>query len=696
MKKPIVIALTAPILLSACTAENNSDLISGETAIVSITANVPSKFVTRSGGAKTPGDGSSIKYLNYYVYENDAATSQDTYVLSGKTEFTSDSKTQDIKLQLMRGKTYDVVFWATAFEDTPTEQNSTKADSESPYTYNTEGQTIEIDYSKMKANDEKMDAFYSSLPIEITGSTLAAKTTLQRPFAQLNFGTNDYSFLSDKNMMNTDNLKSSVTVSRAYSGLNLKTGEVIDGAQKQTFVENNVFAQNTVSSELEKIRTRTEESASSDVYTFPVDDYDYLAMTYLLVDGEDVVDVTVDCNDGTTTVSESYTYVPVKSNHRTNVYGSLITSETDVTISVDMNIGDDSWHLPDVWDGTTTSDLVADAEGIYTISTGSELAKLSSMVNGGETFSGKVIRLSKDIDLDNQEWTPIGNETNAFSGEFDGNGHTIYNLKITKEITSKDMVGFFGQVKSGSVKNITFKNIEITETSSTAIANNSLGGVIGCWSSPRENNIIEGITIIGDVVLTGVFGQGFSLGSLIGKITSPAADVCVNDIIVDVSSNSNLHMPLSNVPDDNTKQPYVGGVVGYVYNVSDATLTSVVKFSNIESNITVNGIRANAGGLVGYVNRGVSFTDCTCSGDVTLNLASENTSYNYKYQIGGILGCWFNDIKTAAATLTNCTYTGTLTSVGDSGTEYNEFCYSGLVGDIGTSVGTLTINGSKQ
>ena len=56
----------------------------------------------------------------------------------------------------------------------------------------------------------------------------------------------------------------------------------------------------------------------------------------------------------------------------------------------------------------------------------------SQKVNGGKSFSGKTVVLDEDIDLNNKEWTPVG-QTGAtqFSGTFDGQNHIICNLSIT-------------------------------------------------------------------------------------------------------------------------------------------------------------------------------------------------------------------------------------------------------------------------
>ena len=70
----------------------------------------------------------------------------------------------------------------------------------------------------------------------------------------------------------------------------------------------------------------------------------------------------------------------------------------------------------------------------YLISNDMQLAKLAHDVNNGKTFSGKYFKLTKDIDLSQALWTPIGSwnpkTPNFFAGKFDGDGHKISNMHI--------------------------------------------------------------------------------------------------------------------------------------------------------------------------------------------------------------------------------------------------------------------------
>ena len=112
------------------------------------------------------------------------------------------------------------------------------------------------------------------------------------------------------------------------------------------------------------------------------------------------------------------------------------------------------------WNGTTVDtswydDNTTDTDE-FTISDSADLAGLAELVNEGNNFSGKTIKLGADIDLGGKEWTPIGNSTNSFKGVFEGNKHTISNLFINSP--TKSNIGLFGVTQSGEVKNFILKN----------------------------------------------------------------------------------------------------------------------------------------------------------------------------------------------------------------------------------------------
>ena len=85
-----------------------------------------------------------------------------------------------------------------------------------------------------------------------------------------------------------------------------------------------------------------------------------------------------------------------------------------------------------VWDGTIASGF-AGGDGTqnnpFQIETAAQLAHFAKNVNAGNWYDGEYIVLKNDLDLNNQEWTPIGNARKPFKGNFDGNNHTVTGMK---------------------------------------------------------------------------------------------------------------------------------------------------------------------------------------------------------------------------------------------------------------------------
>ncbi|MBQ9448644.1 MAG: hypothetical protein IJU60_02070 [Acholeplasmatales bacterium] len=102
------------------------------------------------------------------------------------------------------------------------------------------------------------------------------------------------------------------------------------------------------------------------------------------------------------------------------------------------------------WDGSGAGT----ADNPYQISTKAELEKFRDIVNGtgGETRNSSACAiLTADINLENEDWTPIAPYgSTAYTGSFDGNNKKIEGLNVNVEGRYADG-GLFGQL-SGSAK----------------------------------------------------------------------------------------------------------------------------------------------------------------------------------------------------------------------------------------------------
>lgn len=139
----------------------------------------------------------------------------------------------------------------------------------------------------------------------------------------------------------------------------------------------------------------------------------------------------------------------------------------------------------------------------FVLTTVEELHGLAKLVNGGNSFAGKTVKLGADINLAGQEWKPIGNsETTAFEGNFDGQGHTISNLYIE----SSDGVenALFGCIANSEITGITVKNVDITGYSeSAAIVGYAEGSTISDCHVRGKVNIVSEWAYVGGIAAHG-------------------------------------------------------------------------------------------------------------------------------------------------------------------------------------------------
>ena len=124
------------------------------------------------------------------------------------------------------------------------------------------------------------------------------------------------------------------------------------------------------------------------------------------------------------------------------------------------------------------------------IGTVAELKAFKEAVNvSGNSYSGKTIKLTADIDLKGEAWEPIGQARGNgvktyFQGVFDGQGYTIKNMTIKPNATYGEganyATGFFGFVDAGDavIKNVTFDIATIEGHHWTAVVCGYISGTI--------------------------------------------------------------------------------------------------------------------------------------------------------------------------------------------------------------------------
>lgn len=143
---------------------------------------------------------------------------------------------------------------------------------------------------------------------------------------------------------------------------------------------------------------------------------------------------------------------------RNNVDGKLYGRTVEGTITVDGK--------------TPVADGVALSEsGEYEISNANGMVWFANQVNEKSNgFFGKTVKLTADIDLSNQVWTPVGQTgSTTFGGTFDGNGKTISGLTVTSDNSSTtNGYGLFGWLQ-GTVKDLTVSGAKITASHNVGV-----------------------------------------------------------------------------------------------------------------------------------------------------------------------------------------------------------------------------------
>lgn len=255
--------------------------------------------------------------------------------------------------------------------------------------------------------------------------------------------------------------------------------------------------------------------------------------------------------------------IPVKRNHRINAAGNLIgePSSDAVTMTVDIN---SEWTQPDdghtipqlVWDGTTISQpagYVANSPGVVEITSAPELAWLAQQ---NKAFEGYTFKLTADINLNLHEWKPISSSY-SFKGTFDGQNHTVSNLKCT---TSR-FAGLFGNL----------------------------------------NGAVKGVTVSGSVSFALTDNSGF-LGGIAGYVVSSTITGCTNQCTVSATGN-------------NEYPGFVGGIAGCVVEVDDGSTSTLTDNTNT-GNVSTNGYSAScAGGIIGNATSAASGSSITLTGN---------------------------------------------------------------------------------
>lgn len=319
-----------------------------------------------------------------------------------------------------------------------------------------------------------------------------------------------------------------------------------------------------------------------------------------------------------------YTYV-LTSNNPATIQGIPLGYVYDFSVRAVDTENKSGWSktntlivdLPYWTDVVTTQPIgfAVDDNGNVEISSAEGLAWLAVMVNGfngqtANTYDGKNVTLTSDINLEGYRWYPIGryinNEWTKFSGTFDGREHFIANIYVNDAWSE---LGLFGRVENGQIRNVnieggTISSIYTDRTDTHALHSSAVGGLIGYGVDCYE---------ISDCHSSATIYANGGAGSLCGEIRGDK----IQTRVTNCTASGTVY-----------GREACGGLIGNVYGKVD------VRNCFATGNVEISDGNDNAwyrGGLIGNLMY-ASVYNCYSLGTVSID--PNSNSY-----IGNVIGC---------------------------------------------------------
>lgn len=304
------------------------------------------------------------------------------------------------------------------------------------------------------------------------------------------------------------------------------------------------------------------------------------------------------------------------------VFNSSFMFNTSKTSSADA----------DQWDGTadtTFANLTLHAgteEDPFLISSAEQLAGLSYIIKTPlefypENFNNSSVfyKLTTDVNLLLHQWVPIGNGTNKFMSNFDGNNHTIYSLRITQTQANVYHYGLFGYIEADVVvENIIMQFVGINSIQTEKIF---IGGITGILNQ----GTIKKCSVGGSVATTSS-GSGFTTESHVGGIVGGQTTSSSIANVIDCFNSASVS---GYSPGVEAATNYVGGIVG---NTTGMNIYKCYNTGTLNAYRKTNNI-IYMGGLIGEAQATVIEKSYN-SGVLNINQSSASS----KIYVGGLIG----------------------------------------------------------
>ena len=264
---------------------------------------------------------------------------------------------------------------------------------------------------------------------------------------------------------------------------------------------------------------------------------------------------------------------------------------------------------------TTTEPIIVDTENYLEITTVEDLKAIDL---------SKSYILMNNLDLQAEEWIPLGTYNQPFRGNFDGNGFEISNLTITQEYV---YTGLFGYVE-GNISDLTIKDFSINYTTDKITF---VGGLAGNSSG----DVID-VTLNGDITVTNNDSNTYA-GLLLGQSSENSYAGNVSNFL---PNNINNNQANGNLTITSERIAFVGGLIGKSFNskVSENLVQATIDVTSIEDMVNVGGlIGHNYGGITAGYEIERKAKDITVSNNIAISQITTESLLNNGY-IGGLIG----------------------------------------------------------
>ena len=500
MKKNLFMSMLAIAGMLFATSCSQDELLNepttGDYVSAKFTIGTSDGIATRA----TIGNGTKADKVACAVYDEKGTELRDLYAIRDVVDMKA-----TYEIRLAKGQKYRVAFFA----------------------YNSTADAYDVNYltdikvkDSQNSNIENRDAFTAYVDVDATVNTINEDVTLYRPFAQLNLGVDNTEW-TDAVKAGVTVAKSKIVVTNVYNQFSAYDNAVVATAEPVTMT----FAMNTIPTE------ELEVDVDRDGTIANTEKFKYLALNYLLVGDAGTeksltdVEFVWENSDASKTNNPTthFKNIPVQRNYRTNIIGKLLTNPATFNIVIDADFIDspENDYIVSVWDGESATTPVADADGVYRISSAEELVGMMNDSKYPNCNNYQNVVLECDIDLGGNTISGFGDDSGFFDGIFDGQGHSISNFKI--DATNRTYyAGLFNQVSQYSgtntvIKNLIVKNATVAGTSQVGVIVGGMNGNTIVENCKVYNSTVKAVKKVGSVV-------GYTAG---GTVKDNYAENCV-------------------------------------------------------------------------------------------------------------------------------------------------------------------------